>query len=84
MLQTVLNFGIFAALCWAALILRLFFSVSEYGRAIILSWLCFGMFQPGYDAFLFTPANFMVLLFSYVLVERDPIFASGAKGQVIV
>lgn len=61
-LQSVLNFGIFATFSWYAMLGKTYFSFNPTGRSFLLYWLIFGLFQPGFDAFLFTPEGFIPLL----------------------
>jgi hypothetical protein len=64
-LQSLLNFGLIVCLCWLFLVARLFRDVHPEGRALLTFLFFFGLFQPGFDAFLFVPAAMAVLVLAY-------------------
>ncbi len=64
-LQSLLNFGLIVCLCWLFMVARLFRDVHPEGRALLVFWFFFGLFQPGFDAFLFIPATMAVLVLAY-------------------
>jgi hypothetical protein len=61
-LQSILNFGLIPTLLWYALLATTYFKFRPAGRSFLLYWFVFGLFHPGYDAFLFTPESMVPLL----------------------
>src|SRR3989344_2423335 len=61
-LQSILNFGLIATMFCNLVVAKTYFSFNAVGRSFLLYWLIFGLFHPGYDAFLFTPESFIPLL----------------------
>lgn len=61
-LQSVINFGVIPTFFWLLMIGKTYISINSVGRAFLLYWFIFGMFHPGFDAFLFVPESFFALL----------------------
>lgn len=54
-LQTILNFGMVTLFFWILIIINTWLKINEKGKVFILYSLIVGIFQPGYDAFMFLP-----------------------------
>lgn len=61
-LQSIINFGIIATSLWFAIIYKIYVVLYPVGRCFLLYWIIFGLFHPGFDAFLFVPLSFLALL----------------------
>ncbi len=72
LLQSVLNFGIVTTLLWYGLVFRLYCSLRPHGRLFLVNWAIFGIFHPGFDAFLFVPESFFSLLLAVRYGAPDP------------
>lgn len=69
-LQSILNFGLIPTLLWYALVVTTYFKFRSAGRSFLLYWFVFGLFHPGYDAFLFTPESMIPLLLAVHFSHR--------------
>lgn len=69
-LQSILNFGLISTLLWYALVATIYFKIRPAGRSFLLYWFVFGLFHPGYDAFLFTPESMVPLLLAVHFSHR--------------
>ena len=63
-LQSLLNFGVIPTLLWFLIFFKFYISLCRNGRVFLIFWLVFGMFHPGFDAFLMTPFTIIVFLFA--------------------
>lgn len=70
-LQSILNFGIFATSFWLILLFIHFKRINFSGQALIIYWFVFGFFQPGFDAFLFVPITILVFILSICLKDAN-------------
>jgi len=64
-LQSLLNFGIYVTLFWCLLLIQFFKKNSAEGQSLLIYMFCYGQFQPGFDAFLFIPASFIVYVLAH-------------------
>lgn len=84
-LQSILNFGVIPTIFWYLIVARAYFSMNAQGRPFLLYWFVFGLFHPGYDAFLFTPESLISLLLALHFGSRSnasiihPLFPTGAR-----
>ena len=88
-LQSILNFGVIPTIFWFLIVGKAYFSFNAVGRAFLLYWLIFGLFHPGYDAFLFSPESFIPLLLAVHFGTRKGEalrrwkFVSGARSPEV-
>lgn len=61
-LQSILNFGIIPTIFWYLLLFKNYLKLTIQGRSYLLYWFIFGLFHPGFDAFLFIPESIIVFV----------------------
>lgn len=71
-LQSLLNFGFLPTFFWFALIFKFFSDLNLAGRSILAFWGVFGLFHPGFDAFLFVPESNLAFLLAAYLGREAP------------